>query len=132
VAALMFSRPQINIYSDDIERSREFYLGLGFEETFRTPSEGTPVHVELVLDGFKLGIAAATSVVSMHGLDVDLGRAGRGIEIALWTYDVDEAFSRLVAAGATPLSEPHEWLHLRGAWLADPDGNPIQLVQRRS
>jgi hypothetical protein len=25
----------------------------------------------------------------------------------------------------------HEWLHLRGAWVADPDGEPIQLVQRR-
>ncbi len=128
----MFSRPQINIYSDDIERSLEFYLGLGFEETFRTPPEGTPVHVELVLEGFKLGIAAVSTVVATHRIAVDLSAAGRGIEIALWTDDVDAAFSRLVEAGAPALSEPHDWLHLRGAWIADPDGNPIQLVQRRA
>jgi catechol 2,3-dioxygenase-like lactoylglutathione lyase family enzyme len=128
----VFSAPQINIYSDDIERSLEFYRDLGFEETFRTPPDGTPVHVELMLDGFKLGIADAKSVVATHGLDVDLSRPGRGIEIALWTDDVDTAFARLVASGAPPLSAPHDWLHLRGAWVADPHRNPIQLVQRRA
>jgi catechol 2,3-dioxygenase-like lactoylglutathione lyase family enzyme len=129
----MFSTPQVNIYSEDVGRAVEFYRGFGFEETFRTPREGEPIHVELVLDGFKLGIAAATSAAADHGLDLELSRPGRGMEILLWTDDTDAAFARLVAAGARMLSEPHDWLgDLRLAWVADPDGNPIELAQRRS
>jgi catechol 2,3-dioxygenase-like lactoylglutathione lyase family enzyme len=129
----MFSTPQVNIYSEDVVRAVDFYRGFGFEETFRTPREGQPIHVELVLDGFKLGIAAATSAVADHGLDLDLTKPGRGMEILLWTDDTDAAFARLVAAGARALSEPHDWLgYLRLAWVADPDGNPIELAQRQS
>lgn len=130
----MFSAPQVNIYSQDVNRGVEFYRGCGFEETFRTPRDGTPIHVELRLDGFTLGIAAATSVVADHGLDLDPRKPGRGMEIALWTDDTDAAFARLVTAGARVLSEPHDWLGgtLRVAWVADPDNNPIQLVQCRS
>ena len=29
-----------------------FYSGLGFAETFRAPTEGDPIHVDLVLDGY--------------------------------------------------------------------------------
>ena len=128
----MFSTPQVNIYSEDVARSVEFYRSLGFEETFRTPREGSPIHVELELDGFKTGIAAVTSAVADHGLELDLSKPGRGIEIALWTDDVETAFARLTAAGARVLSEPHEWLDgtLRVAWVADPDDNPVELVQR--
>jgi catechol 2,3-dioxygenase-like lactoylglutathione lyase family enzyme len=129
----MFSAPQVNIYSADVVRSVEFYRGLGFEETFRTPREGAPIHVELGLDGFTLGIAAVTSAVADHGLGLDLSDPGRGMEIVLWTDDTDAAFARLVAAGARVLSEPHDWLgSLRVAWVADLDDNPIELVQRRS
>ena len=128
----MFSTPQVNIYSEDVDNSVEFYRGFGFEETFRTPREGPPIHVELTLDGFKVGIAAASSAVTDHGLDLDLSKQGRGMEILLWTDDTDAAFAQLVAAGARVLSEPHDWLDtLRVAWVADPDNNPIELVQRR-
>jgi catechol 2,3-dioxygenase-like lactoylglutathione lyase family enzyme len=128
----MFSTPQVNIYSEDVAGSVDFYRGLGFEETFRTPREGAPIHVELVLDGFKVGIASVASAVADHGLPLDLSKPGRGMEIVVWTDDTDGAFARLVAAGARALSEPHEWLGtLRVAWVADPDDNPIELVQRR-
>jgi catechol 2,3-dioxygenase-like lactoylglutathione lyase family enzyme len=129
----MFSTPQVNVYSEDVVRSVGFYLGLGFEETFRTPREGTPIHVELELDGFKVGIAAVASAVADHGLELDLSNPGRGVELLLWTDDTDAAFERLVEAGARPLSEPHDWLDgtLRLAWVADPDNNPIELAQRR-
>lgn len=129
----MFFTPQVNIFSEDVDRSVAFYSGLGFEETFRTPSDGAPLHVELVLDGLKVGIAGVTSAVADHGLDVDLSLPGRGMEIVLWTDDTDAAFRRLVEAGARALSEPHNWLDsLRVAWVADPDDNPIELVQRRT
>jgi catechol 2,3-dioxygenase-like lactoylglutathione lyase family enzyme len=130
----MFSMPQINIYSEDVVRSVDFYRSLGFEESFRTPREGAPIHVELTLDGFKVGIAAMSSAVADHGLDLDLSQPSRSMELLLWTDDTDAAFERLVAAGARPLSEPHDWLDgtLRLAWVADPDDNPIELAQRRS
>ena len=127
----MFSAPQVNIYSADVVRSVGFYRSLGFEETFRTPADGAPIHVELVLDGFKIGIASVDSAVADHGLPLDLTQPGRGMEIVLWTDDTDAAYARLVAAGAKPLSTPHDWLgSLRVAWVADLDDNPIELVQR--
>jgi catechol 2,3-dioxygenase-like lactoylglutathione lyase family enzyme len=127
----MFSAPQVNIYSEDVVRSVEFYRRIGFEETFRTPPEGPPIHVELGLDGFTVGIAAVSSARADHDLDLDLGKPGRGMEIALWTEDVDAAFAHLVSAGARVLADPHDWLGaLRVAWVADPDSNPMKLVQR--
>lgn len=130
----MFRRPQVNIYSRDVLRGVEFYRNLGFQETFRTPQQGDPIHVELTLDGFTVGIAAVASAVADHGLDLAPSESGRGMEIVLWSDDTDAAFAQLVAAGARPLSEPHDWLdgRLRVAWVTDPDDNPIQLVQRRS
>jgi catechol 2,3-dioxygenase-like lactoylglutathione lyase family enzyme len=128
----MFSTPQVNVYASDVARSVEFYRGFGFDETFRTPREGDPIHVEMVLDGFKLGVASVASAVADHGLDLDLARPGRGMEVTLWTDDTDAAVARVAAAGAPVLSEPHDWLDsLRVAWVADPDGNPVELVERR-
>ncbi|MFS8480001.1 MAG: VOC family protein [Micromonosporaceae bacterium] len=127
----MFRSPAINVYSHDIMRLVAFYEGLGFRETFRTPKVGTPVHVELGLDGFTIGIASVDAAIADHGLKPELG--GRPVEIVLWTDDTDGAYARLTAAGAPSLSPPHDFLsRLRVAWVADPDGNPIQLVQDRS
>jgi catechol 2,3-dioxygenase-like lactoylglutathione lyase family enzyme len=126
----MFRSPAINIYSHDVERLASFYEGLGFRETFRTPKDGTPDHVEVVLDGFTIGIASVEAAAADHGLSPAL--SGRPVEIVLWTDDTDGAYARLTADGAPSLSAPHDWLSdLRLAWVADPDGNPIQLAQKR-
>ena len=48
----------------------------------------------------------------------------------LWTDDADAAYDVLVAAGASTMKPPHVMPNgLRGAWVADPDGNPIEVVQ---
>ena len=124
-----FRNPMINIYSHDVMRLVSFYERLGFRETFRTPEHGAPVHVELSLDDFKIGVASVDAAIADHGLSPDLG--GRPTEIVLWTDDVDRDHARLAADGAPSLSPPHDFLagRLRAAWIADPDGNPIQLVQ---
>ena len=108
-----------------------FYTALGFVETFRTPAAGEPSHVQLALDGFTLGIATIAAARDHHGLDPR--GEGRWIEIVLWTDDTDAAVAALVGNGAPLLSPPHDFLggRRRAAWVADPDGNPIQLVQRR-
>lgn len=129
-APATFRNPAINIYSHDVMRLVRFYASLGFQETFRTPHEGTPVHVEVTLDGFTIGIASVSAASADHGLSPDLG--GRPVEIVLWTDDTDRAYAGLTATGAPSLSPPHDFLaHLRAAWVADPDGTPIQLVQHR-
>jgi predicted enzyme related to lactoylglutathione lyase len=126
-----FKSPQINLYSRDLPRAMAFYAELGFVETFRTPPSGDPVHVELKLDGFTLGIATVEAARAHHGLHPD--GDGRSIEIVVWTDDADAAVRALTAKGAPVLSPAHDFLdgELRSAWIADPDGNPIQLVQRR-
>lgn len=120
----------INIYSHEVMRLVRFYEGLGFLETFRTPKQGTPIHVELNLDRLTIGIASVDAALTDHGVSPNLG--GRPIEIVLWTDDTDRAYTRLTADGAPSLSPPHDFQgSLRAAWVADPDGNPVQLVRHR-
>jgi len=120
----------INLYSRDLSQAAAFYSELGFVKTFRTPASGEPVHMELTKDGFTLGIATMEAA-KQHNLRP--GGEGHGIEIVLWTDDTDAAVNALVAKGAPLLAPTHDFLDgkLRSAWVADPDGNPIQLVQRR-
>lgn len=124
----MFRDPQVNTYVRDVEATVRFYTeSLGFAETFRTPETGRPVHVEVRLGGLVLGFADIDATREMHGLKVDAGP--KRAEVVLWTDDVDGAFERLVAAGAKPLSQPHNFIgRLRAAWVADPDGGPVQIV----
>jgi catechol 2,3-dioxygenase-like lactoylglutathione lyase family enzyme len=127
----MFRAPQVNFYVEDIEASVGFYRDLlGFTETFRTPQQGTPVHVELGLDGFTLGLATIASLRDVHG--VTAGTGPPRAEVVVWTDDVDAAFSFLSARGVRVLSPPHDFLaSLRATWIADPEGNPVQIVMRR-
>jgi catechol 2,3-dioxygenase-like lactoylglutathione lyase family enzyme len=121
---------QTNVYSARVAETVAFYERLGFAERFRTPDEGAPIHVELDLDGFTLGVADVASARRDHGLEVSSD--GRGAEVCVWVADTDASYADLVAHGGTPLSEPHDWLEsLRVAWVADPDGHPVELVQRR-
>ena len=127
-----FRDPMVNLYSRDLPRSLEFYIALGFEETFRTPANGAPIHVEVSLDGFKVGIATVEAASRDHGLHPGFG--ARSAEIVLWCDDVDRAVGTVTEKGAPVLSAAHDFLDgkLRAAWVADPDGNPLQLVQRRA
>jgi catechol 2,3-dioxygenase-like lactoylglutathione lyase family enzyme len=127
----VFHSPQINFYVADVETSVAFYRDLlGFAETFRTPEQGEPMHVELELGELTLGVASTESLREIHGIATDTDGPPRA-EIVLWTDDVDEAFATLVAKGARALTEPHDFVGtLRAAWVADPDGNPVQLVMR--
>lgn len=126
----MFRTPQVTLYSRDLQRALAFYTELGFVEAFRYPKDGAPEHVELLLDGFNLGIATVATAIENHGLSPNL--EGRGVELVLWTDDTEAAFARLLSLGARALSAPHDWLGtLRVAWVADPDDNPIQIVQKR-
>jgi catechol 2,3-dioxygenase-like lactoylglutathione lyase family enzyme len=123
--------PQVNFYVEDVETSVRFYReSFGFTETFRTPQDGRPIHVELRLGQFTLGLAAIDALREMHGIVTSPGRPRA--ELVIWADDVDRVQAELAAKGVRTLSEPHDFLDsLRAAWVADPDGNPVQIVMRR-
>ncbi len=129
---LVFRDPQVNLYVEDVEASVRFYRDLfGFSEGFRTPKDGTPIHVELRLGHLTLGLASIESIRRMHGFEVSAGPPRA--EVVLWVNDVDQAFEVLQANGAKPLSAPHDFIGtVRAAWVADPDGNPVQIVTQRT
>jgi glyoxylase I family protein len=123
-----FHQPQVVLLSENLPRAAAFYEGLGFVQTFRTPAEGDPIHVDLVLDSYKIGIASGDSTRDDHGLDPVT--TGQRAVVGVWTDDTAAAYAQLTSAGCPGLKAPHEWLdRLLIAWIADPDGNPVQIVQ---
>jgi catechol 2,3-dioxygenase-like lactoylglutathione lyase family enzyme len=127
----VFESPQVNFYVKDVEASAGFYReSFGFAETFRTPKDGQPVHAELRLGEFTLGLASVAALREVHGITVSPGPPRA--EVVVWTDDVDQAHAVLTARGVRTLSAPHDFLGtLRAAWVADPDGNPVQIVMRQ-
>lgn len=128
-AKAVVRNPAVTLYSEDLPRAVAFYEGLGFRERFRFPAQGPLVHIELALEGFLLGIVDIAVAAGQHGFTVNLN--GRAAELVFWTDDTDGLYARLVSEGAASIAAPHDWLNdLRIAWIADPDGTPVQLVQR--
>jgi len=123
-----FRSPQVVLFTRDIDRAVGFYSALGFDEAFRTPSAGTPIHVDLVLDGYRVGLATETSTRDDHGLEPVAD--GQRAAVILWTDDVSAGFERLIGLGAKPVKSPEPWLdRLLIAWAEDPDGHLVQIVQ---
>jgi predicted enzyme related to lactoylglutathione lyase len=124
-----FTDPQVILFVADCERAAAFYGHFGFGETFRT-SASEPVKIEMALGGFGLGLALPGPAAKSHGIDpVDQGHRAC---ITLWTDDVDAAYKLALEAGAADHAAPHPFLdgRLRVAFVVDPDGHPVQLVQR--
>lgn len=120
--------PQVILFVADCERAAAFYSGLGFRETFRSGPEH-PIKIELALGGFTLGLALPGPAAESHGLAPVT--SGHRACLTLWTDDVEDAYATALAAGATDLRGPHAFRDvLRVAFVEDPDGHPVQLVQR--
>lgn len=128
----MFRSPLINLYTRDIEAGLRFYRDLlGFTETFRTPTEGRPEHVEFQLDGVTLGLGTVEAARRVHGVDATPG--SRAMVVVLWSDDVDRDCDVLAAAGVPVLQAPHDTGNdNRNALLSDPDGNLVEIVAKRS
>lgn len=126
-----FENPEVTLYVEDVDVVAAFYRDhLGFTETYRLPPAGSARHVELTLGTFTLGLSARSAAFEDHGLVLTPGPPTA--EIVLSTNEVDAAFETLIAAGAAPVVAPHDFLsRLRTAWVADPEGHHLHLVQRR-
>jgi catechol 2,3-dioxygenase-like lactoylglutathione lyase family enzyme len=76
----------------------------------------------------RLGLATRASVRDEHGLATSPGD-GRAA-VVVWTDDVPQELARLEQDGVPVLKPPSAWLgRLLIAWVADPDGHLVQLVQ---
>jgi lactoylglutathione lyase len=128
----MFVSALVNLYTRDIEAGVRFYRDLlGFEETFRAPTDGIPEHVELRLDGFTLGLGAVQAAARVHGVEAAPGSPS--MALVVWTDDVDRAYHSLAGAGVPTLQPPHDSGNgNRTALLRDPDGNLVELVAKRA
>jgi lactoylglutathione lyase len=121
-----------NLYTNDIEAGLRFYRDLlGFTETFRTPRDGTPEHVELKLDGFMIGLGTVDAARRVHGVEATPGSPA--MVLVLWTGDADAAYQELTAAGVPAVQPPHDTGNNNcNALLRDPDGNLVEIVAKRS
>jgi lactoylglutathione lyase len=128
----MFGDVLVNLYTGDIKAGLRFYRDLlGFSETFRTPLDGPPEHVELRLNGFTLGLGTVEAAKRVHGVDATPGSPA--MVLVLWTDNVDEAYEKVVSAGTAVEKPPHDTANNnRNALLRDPDGNLVEIVAKRS
>ncbi|MEU2614717.1 VOC family protein [Micromonospora sp. NPDC007271] len=101
----MFREPQVILFGVEVTRAADFYSKLGFTETFRVPTEGEPIHVDLALDGYRIGVASVASTRADHGLDAV--PSGQRAAVVLWTDDTAAAYARVPADGAPALAAPH-------------------------
>jgi lactoylglutathione lyase len=126
----VFASAFVNLYTRDINAGLRFYRDLlGFQETFRTPKEGTPDHVELKLNGFGLGLGTVEAAKRVHGVSATPGTPA--MVLVVWTEDVDRAFAHLTAVGTPVVQPPHNTgNNNRNALLRDPDGNLVEIVSK--
>src|SRR5215472_13803592 len=122
----------VNLYTRDIEAGLRFYRDLlGFTETFRTPLEGVPEHVEFRLGGFTVGLGTVEAAMRVHGVAAEPGSPA--MVLVVWTDDVDKAHAELAAAGMPVIQAPHDTgNNNRNALLRDPDGNLVEIVAKAS
>jgi lactoylglutathione lyase len=128
----MFSAALVNLYTGNIEAGIRFYRDLlGFRETFRTPRDGRPEHIEFQLNGFTLGLGTVEAARRVHGVEASPGSPA--MVLVVWTDDVDKAYREMVNAGVPSLRPPHDTgNNNRNALLRDPDGNLVEIVAKRS
>lgn len=128
----MFTDGLVNLYTADIEAALRFYGDLlGLEETFRTPTAGTPEHVEFRVGGFTLGLGTVEAAQHVHGVEARPGTPA--MALVLWIDDVDTTFADLVNAGVPGVKPPHDsGNNNRNALIRDPDGNLVELVSKAS
>jgi lactoylglutathione lyase len=126
----MYVNGFVNLYTRNIEGGIRFYRDLlGFKETFRTPTTGTPTHVEFNLNGFGVGLGTVEAAKRVHGVDAQPGSPA--MVLVVWTKNLDEAFDQLKAAGVPVVQTPHDsGNNNRSALLRDPDGNLVQIVSK--
>jgi len=114
----------------DLEGAVQFYEQLGLRESRRselTKGKATLVFMEPEAGNF------AIELVYNWGKDDPYDGGDRFGHFAFDVDDVDATYERLLAAGAEDVGRPpktHEGGGTRLAFVADPDGNWVELIER--
>jgi len=111
----------------NMERSLDFYIGkLGFAEMFRLQRDGrlNLVYLRITDDQY-------LELFPNGADDRAPGREATGVNhFCLGVDDIDAVAAELRAAGVTLTVEPKLGAdHNYQAWIEDPDGNRIELMQ---
>ncbi len=109
----------------DLERALAFYALLGIRESFRLHREDGSLML------IYLHVAGARFIeVFPNGPPPDPNRKGSFMHLCLLTDDLHAAVAQLRESGIAIEREPKVGLdHNWQAWIRDPDGNPIELMQ---
>lgn len=133
---LLFSLDHAGASVADLERSIRFYcdaLGFAVEEQFRIPSAPVQGAVLHHTGGARIELFHREgSLAGPAGDPIESTRWQGWFQVALGVADVRAAFAQVVGRGAVAVKAP--FLAPDGrAWVAfvgDPDGNLIELIQR--
>ena len=112
---------------DDLDRALDFYtrvLGLKLGHRSRE-------YAQLDTGVTRIGFYTRPAMATVLGFDLDApSPIAPGFELGFKVADVDAAYAEILAAGATPVTEPttRPWGQ-RTAYVRDPDGYLIELAQ---
>jgi predicted enzyme related to lactoylglutathione lyase len=113
----------INIAVDDLQRARQFYEDLLSVEFAEERHDEGPAHLNTTFGEW------STPNWFLLALWPDEDRAGTA-DIGFLVEDLDRAFARALAAGATEIHAPRDIEGMpRTAQLKDPSGNEVGLYQ---
>ena len=109
---------------NDLDKSQAFYaevIGLQLLRRFEQAA------FFRIADGY----AGHTAVLALFDRKTAVGQAHSTVDhlaftIALADYEAEKR--RLEALGLTVTTATHEWLHWRSLYIADSDGNTVELV----
>lgn len=115
VSDSVFSSGLVNLYTRDMAAGIHFYADLlGLAETFRTPTDGTPEHIEFRAGGFTLGLGTVEAAKRVHGVDATPGAAAAVVVLGPTTSIASTPASRAQA------SRPSRRLTTPGTTTATP------------
>ncbi|MGR9089506.1 MAG: VOC family protein [Gammaproteobacteria bacterium] len=112
----------------ELDVSVGFYHGiLGLPLRHRAAS-----YAQIDSGATRLGLFTQAAMAATLDRAVVKGTAGEAFELGFFVDDCDAAYAELAAAGVPLVAPPttREWGQ-RTAYVSDPDGNLIELVQER-
>lgn len=122
----------INLPVGDVERSRSFFLKVGFALNSQHENGSDAASLMLGEKGIILMLFPEATFSGFSGQRCADTRAGTEVLFSIGVErreEVDEIVSRVVEAGGSIFSEPkeiHGWMY--GAGFADPDGHRWNLL----
>ncbi len=116
------------LHARDVEVVADFYVSLGFAQTFRlNGDDGRAGYIGLRREGgAELAVTTEEAPRMLAGVDP---QPGPRHELFVYVSDVDATVAQLRELGATVLREPADmfWGE-RVAYVTDPEGNLVSLA----